>query len=102
MCLFLISCSYTITPRQESELHLSDLLLENVTLRDNGTYKCVANNSVGPGDKAGEPTLIVQGMARELANKSTVVVVQMMILLRLSRLILMVYLNPLQTCQKLI
>ncbi|KAG0713924.1 Tyrosine-protein phosphatase 69D [Chionoecetes opilio] len=53
---------YTISSKQESGLHLSDLLIDNVTLKDNGTYKCVASNSVGPGDRPGEPTLIVQDL----------------------------------------
>ncbi|XP_050718014.1 tyrosine-protein phosphatase 69D-like isoform X2 [Eriocheir sinensis] len=53
---------YTITPKQESGLHLSDLVIENVTLKDNGTYKCLASNAVGPGDMPGEPILIVQDL----------------------------------------
>lgn len=59
--VFLVFCSYTIRSKQESGLHLSDLLIDNVTLKDNGTYKCVASNSEGPGDRPGEPILIVQG-----------------------------------------
>ncbi|MPC10756.1 hypothetical protein E2C01_003396 [Portunus trituberculatus] len=57
--------NYAIRSKQESGLHLSDLLIDNVTLKDNGTYKCVASNSEGPGDRPGEPILIVQGSCGE-------------------------------------
>ncbi|XP_045597074.1 tyrosine-protein phosphatase 69D isoform X2 [Procambarus clarkii] len=53
---------FSIETRQESELHLSDLFIDNVTLKDNGTYKCIASNEVGAGDQEGDPYLLVQDL----------------------------------------
>lgn len=53
---------HTIETRQESELHLSDLLIDNVTLKDNGTYKCRASNEIGAGNQEGYPYLLVQDL----------------------------------------
>ncbi|XP_042222169.1 tyrosine-protein phosphatase 69D-like isoform X2 [Homarus americanus] len=53
---------YSMETRQESDLHLSDLLIDNVTLKDNGTYKCRASNEVGTGDPPGSPYLLVQDL----------------------------------------
>ncbi|KAK3883163.1 hypothetical protein Pcinc_012496 [Petrolisthes cinctipes] len=53
---------YSVESHQESQLHLSKLIIENVTLKHNGSYECVATNSVGDGDQAGTPSLLVQDM----------------------------------------
>lgn len=52
---------YNVETSKESDLHLSDLLIENVTLKDNGTYECKASNTIGNGDQSGTPVLLVQG-----------------------------------------
>lgn len=52
---------YNVETREESELHLSELVIDNVTLKDNGTYQCRASNGVNPVDETGEPNLLVQG-----------------------------------------
>lgn len=52
---------YSVETSKESDLHLSDLLIENVTLKDNGTYECKASNTIGNSDQSGTPVLLVQG-----------------------------------------
>ncbi|CAL4098877.1 unnamed protein product, partial [Meganyctiphanes norvegica] len=54
---------FSVKSRNESSLHLSELLIENVTLKDNGTYECQASNVVDSADKVGYPQLIVQDLA---------------------------------------
>ncbi|XP_071521092.1 tyrosine-protein phosphatase 69D [Panulirus ornatus] len=53
---------FSMETHQESKLHLSDLVIDNVTLKDNGTYKCVASNAVSTEDSIGEPNLLVQDL----------------------------------------
>ncbi|XP_066940417.1 tyrosine-protein phosphatase 69D [Macrobrachium rosenbergii] len=51
---------YSVETREESDLHLSDLIIDNATLKDNGSYECVASNVIGNGDQSGKPYLLVQ------------------------------------------
>ena len=57
--------------RNESNLHISELLIDNVTLKDNGTYQCYAENSVGYTVDTGYPYLIVHGqsLGLDICNK---------------------------------
>ncbi|XP_076044261.1 protein tyrosine phosphatase 69D isoform X2 [Oratosquilla oratoria] len=45
--------------RNESALHMSRLSIDNVTLKDNGTYMCKAHNKVGEGDVMGTAHLTI-------------------------------------------
>lgn len=52
---------FSIVMRNESNLHMTELVLDNATLKDNGTYQCYAENSVGYAPEFGQPYLIVHG-----------------------------------------
>ncbi|XP_042869505.1 tyrosine-protein phosphatase 69D-like isoform X2 [Penaeus japonicus] len=64
---------YSVETSKESDLHLSDLLIENVTLKDNGTYECKASNTIGNSDQSGTPLLLVQDVPEVNLTKARAV-----------------------------
>ncbi|KAF2364657.1 Immunoglobulin I-set [Trinorchestia longiramus] len=55
---------FTITSSNEGNLFLSKLVVDTALLTDNGTYMCLAKNSVGDGVKHGTPHLLVHAVPK--------------------------------------